>query len=58
MEFLNNYIGCCDTSSNMSAGLEILELDCKMNYNSVNLTMEIRFSTNCTTIKKGDVMYI
>ena len=58
MEFLKSYIGCCDTSSSMSAELEILQMSSKMDYNSVNLTIEIRFSTNCTTIKKGDVMYI
>lgn len=58
MDFLKNYIGCCDTAASMSAELEILQVNSKIGYNNVNLTIEIRFSTNCTTIKKGDVMYI
>ena len=51
-------LGCCDTQNNISADIMIRQLDAKYVKGKVEVEIETRMTTNCTTIKKGDILYI
>ena len=58
MDSLMKMIGCCDTENNINAEIVITNLDVQYLKGQIVVDLTTKYWTNCTTIKRGDVIYL
>lgn len=57
MDSVMKFIGCC-SESNLTAEVVITHWEAKYVKGGISLSLETRFWTNCTQVKRGDRLYL